>query len=65
MLFGTRAYVTYYHDGVRIIDLADPTNPQLVAYYHTWDAETGGSGPFEGAIGLDVDPRPASSTWPT
>jgi hypothetical protein len=55
MLFGTRAYVAYYHDGVRIIDLADPTDPQLVAYYHTWDPETGSSDPFAGAIGIDVD----------
>jgi hypothetical protein len=55
MLFGTRAYVAYYHDGVRIIDLADPTDPQLVAYYHTYDLENGAPGAFEGAIGIDVD----------
>jgi hypothetical protein len=55
MLFDTRVYLTYYHDGVRILDIADPTNPELLAYYHTWDVETGPSGAFEGAIGLDVD----------
>lgn len=55
MIFGTRVYLTYYQDGVRILDLADPTNPELVAYYHTFDLETGGVGGFHGAIGLDVD----------
>ncbi|HWM85736.1 MAG TPA: hypothetical protein VNO33_07855 [Kofleriaceae bacterium] len=57
MLFGDRVYLTYYHDGVRIIDLADPTSPQLIAHYHTWDVETGLPGPFEAAIGLDVDQK--------
>jgi hypothetical protein len=55
MLLGSRAYVAYYHDGVRILDLADPTSPQLLAYHHTWDIETGSSDPFSGAIGIDVD----------
>jgi hypothetical protein len=62
MLFGERVYFTYYHDGVRILDLADPTSPQLLAYYHTWDVETGLPGPFEGAIGLDVD-QEAGLIW--
>jgi hypothetical protein len=62
MLFGDRVYLTYYHDGVRIIDLSDPTRPQLAAYYHTWDVETGLPGPFEGAIGLDVD-QEAGLIW--
>jgi len=55
MLFGSRVYFTYYQDGVRILDLADPTDPQLVAYYNTWDEETGSPGSFAGAVGLDVD----------
>jgi hypothetical protein len=55
MLLGDRVYLTYYHDGVRILDLSDPTSPELLAYFHTWSPETGGTGPFEGAIGLDVD----------
>ena len=55
MMFGTRVYLTYYQDGVRILDLADPTSPELVAYFHTFDLENGGTGPFDGAIGLDVD----------
>lgn len=55
MMFGTRACLTYFQDGVRIFDLADPTSPALVAYDHTFDLESGGVGPFPDAIGLDVD----------
>jgi hypothetical protein len=55
MLLGSRAYIAYYQDGVRIVDLSDPADPQLVAYYNTWDLETGASGGFAGAIGIDVD----------
>ena len=56
MLIGSRAYVAYYQDGVRVIDLADPTAPVLAAYHHTWDLETGSSFGFSGAIGIHVDP---------
>jgi hypothetical protein len=57
MAFGDRGYVTHYQDGVRILDLADPTTPRLVAYYNTWDPQgpTTTSAFFEGAVGLDVD----------
>ena len=57
MAFGTKAYFTYYQDGVRVMDLADPTNPKLLGYYNTWDpqADYTSSAFFEGAVGLDVD----------
>jgi hypothetical protein len=58
MVVGTKAYFTYYQDGVRVVDLADPTQPVLAGYFNTWDpqgAETT-SAFFEGAVGLDVDP---------
>ena len=57
MAFGAKAYFTYYQDGVRVLDLADPAHPQLVGYYNTWDpqADYTTSGFFEGAVGLDVD----------
>jgi hypothetical protein len=57
MAFGTRAYLTHYQDGVRILDLSDPANPRQVAYYNTWDpqADYATSAFFEGAVGLDVD----------
>lgn len=57
MAFGTKAYFTYYQDGVRVLDLADPTAPKQLGYYNTWDPQadytTGDF--FEGAVGLDVD----------
>jgi len=57
MAFGSKAYFTYYQDGVRVLDMSDPTNPALVGYYNTWDpqADYTTSDFFEGAVGLDVD----------
>lgn len=57
MAFGSKAYFTYYQDGVRVLDLSDPTAPKQLGYYNTWDPQadytTGDF--FEGAVGLDVD----------
>ena len=57
MAFGTKAYFTYYQDGVRVLDLSDPTHPTQVGYYNTWDpqADYTSSDFFESAVGLDVD----------
>jgi len=57
MAFGSKAYFTYYQDGVRVLDLSDPVHPQQVGYYNTWDpqADYTSSDFFEGAVGLDVD----------
>ncbi len=57
MAIGTKAYFTYYQDGVRVMDLSDPTQPTLIGYYNTWDpqADYTTSAFFEGAVGLDVD----------
>jgi hypothetical protein len=57
MAFGTKAYFTYYQDGVRVLDLADPAHPVQLGYYNTWDpqADYTSSGFFEGAVGIDVD----------
>ena len=57
MAFGTKAYFTYYQDGVRVLDLSDPTAPAQVGYYNTWDPQAAytTSAFFEGAVGLDVD----------
>ena len=57
MASGDRAYVAYYQDGVRILDLSDPTDPTEIAHYQTWpgyDPRYGYSF-FEGALGLDLD----------
>ena len=57
MAFGTKAYFTYYQDGVRVLDVHDPLHPVQIGYYNTWDpqAEYTTSAFFEGAVGLDVD----------
>ena len=57
MAFGSKAYFTYYQDGVRVLDLSNPASPRLVGYYNTWDpqADYTSSAFFEGAVGLDVD----------
>jgi len=57
MAFGTKAYFSYYQDGIRVLDLSDPTQPKQVGYYNTWDpqADYTSSDFFEGAVGLDVD----------
>jgi hypothetical protein len=54
MAFGDKAYIAYYQDGLRILDLADPTNPKLTSYFNTWDGRNGASF-YEGATGIDVD----------
>lgn len=53
-LVGDRAYIAYYQDGVRVVDLSDPTSPREVAHYNTWDPESAPGGAFEGAFGVRV-----------
>ncbi|MFQ5750134.1 MAG: LVIVD repeat-containing protein, partial [Planctomycetota bacterium] len=45
---GPRAYVSWYVDGLGVIDISDPANPSVVGTYDT-NAATGGS--FTGAWG--------------
>jgi hypothetical protein len=54
MAFGSRVYLAHYYDGVRVIDLSDPTAPAQVGYYNTW---IDGTGPawIGGAFGIDLD----------
>lgn len=54
IIVGTRAYVAYYHDGIRIVELADPTHPVEIAHYNTWDPATAEGEAFEAAIGLAI-----------
>ena len=57
MAFGTRSYLTYYQDGVRVLDVADPLHPVQIGYYNTWDpaADYATAAFYESAVGLDVD----------
>jgi hypothetical protein len=58
MAIGTLGVIAHYQDGVRVIELADPTQPQLVAWFNTWPGydPAYGTSFFEGAVGVDVDP---------
>jgi hypothetical protein len=57
MAFGNRAYIVYYNDGVRVLDLSDVTQPKLIGYYNTWnpDGPDSDSSVYTSAIGIDVD----------
>ncbi|QSQ23194.1 hypothetical protein JY651_50345 [Pyxidicoccus parkwayensis] len=56
LLVGTRLYVAWYQEGVRVLDVSNPTKPRQVAYYNTHretDPERT-EDVFEGAIGIRV-----------
>ena len=57
MIFGTKAYFTYYQDGVRVLDISNPDAPVLAGYFNTWDPQGpySSSAFFESAVGIDVD----------
>lgn len=62
MMMGQLAVISYYHDGVRVLDVRDPARPQQVAWFRTWlgasnDPLAAGPSFFQGAIGVDVDPE--------
>jgi len=39
---GDRAYVAYYTEGVRVLDISDPVYPVQMGYYDTWPGASGG-----------------------
>ncbi len=57
MAMGDRAILSHYQDGVRVLDLSDPTAPTEIAHFDTipgYDRRYGYSF-FEGAVGIDLD----------
>jgi hypothetical protein len=50
-IVGGIAYIAYYVDGLRVVDLRDPANPREIAHYDTVAAEEEGA-LFEGAWGV-------------
>lgn len=56
VLRGQRLYVAYYQEGLRVLDVANPTRPTELAYFNTFretDPNRTGS-LLEGAIGIRV-----------
>jgi hypothetical protein len=56
LLVGTRLYVAWYNEGVRVLDVSNPTQPREVAYFNTFretDPERTDDW-TEGAIGIRV-----------
>jgi len=56
MAIGNLAYAAHYLDGVRVLDLTDPTAPAMIGYYNTWIEGTEIAGPWVGTFGIDLDP---------
>jgi len=49
---GDKLYIAYYHDGIRVVDLSNPTQPREVAHYNDWIEENAYGGAFEGALAV-------------
>ncbi|QSQ13105.1 LVIVD repeat-containing protein [Myxococcus landrumensis] len=56
LLRGNRLYVAWYQDGLRVLDVSNPTKPKQVAHHLTFREEDPDRGDsiFEGAIGLRI-----------
>ncbi|MBN8470911.1 hypothetical protein JYJ95_30760 [Corallococcus exiguus] len=56
LLRGSKLYIAYYQEGVRVLDVSVPPKPREVAYFNTYretDPDRTGSS-LEGAIGIRV-----------
>lgn len=61
MAVGELGLVTYYQDGLRLLDLSNPASPSEIGHFRSWDlthpaAANYGYSFFDGAIGVDYDP---------
>jgi hypothetical protein len=56
LIQGDRAYVAWYQDGLRILQLSAKEAPRQIGWFNTWQGGAAGQGLsfFEGAIGIDV-----------
>ncbi|QSQ13108.1 LVIVD repeat-containing protein [Myxococcus landrumensis] len=56
LLRGHLLYVAWYQEGVRVLDVSNPTQPRQVAHYQTFREEDPGRGDsnLEGAFGLNI-----------
>ncbi|AGC43310.1 hypothetical protein MYSTI_01981 [Myxococcus stipitatus DSM 14675] len=56
ILKDTLLYIAYYHEGLRVLDVSNPTQPREVAYFNTYrESDPGRSESIlDGAIGIRV-----------
>ena len=57
VLVGTKLYIAYYQEGVRVLDVSVPPRPREVAYFNTYQntpPPRTGSEFFSNAIGIRV-----------
>ncbi|WP_375768585.1 hypothetical protein NR798_44055 [Archangium gephyra] len=53
LLVGKKLYVAWYQEGVRVLDVSNPTKPTEVAYFNTWrESDPHEADYFEGAMGI-------------
>ncbi|MCP3168536.1 LVIVD repeat-containing protein [Myxococcus qinghaiensis] len=56
ILRGNLLYVAWYHEGLRVLDVSNPTKPRQVAHHHTFRESDPfrGDSIFEGAFGVRI-----------
>jgi hypothetical protein len=55
VLVGQKLYIAWYQEGVRVLDVSNPTRPTQVAYFNTYrETDPGRSDFLDGAIGIRV-----------
>ncbi|WIG93951.1 hypothetical protein [Myxococcus sp. SDU36] len=56
ILKGNRLFIAWYHEGLRVLDVSNPTQPRQVAHFNTYRESDPRrrEGPFEGAFGVRV-----------
>jgi hypothetical protein len=55
-LVGTKLYVAHNQDGLRVLDMSNPSTPRQIAYYNTWRETDSGRGRafLDGLSGVKV-----------
>lgn len=55
-LVGTKLYVAHSQDGLRVLDMSNPSTPRQIAYYNTWRETDSGRGRafLDGLSGVKV-----------
>ncbi|OJT24601.1 hypothetical protein BO221_15785 [Archangium sp. Cb G35] len=55
LLVGKKLYLTWYQEGVRVLDVSNPTQPTQVAYFNTWrESDPHEADHLDGAIGIRI-----------